>query len=249
MSAGVARFLFLNTGDPPPAIAAAHGDFDTWFRAAIGRPADVCQVHHGQPLPEIDAPLGVIVTGSPAMVSRREPWSEQTADWLGAVMTAGRVPVLGVCYGHQLLAHARGGEVGRNPRGRQMGTAPIGLTRAGRADTLLGPLAANPVVQTTHEECVLRPPLDAAHLATTTVDRYHALRFTPRAWGVQFHPEFDPTIMRAYIQHRREPLLREGFDPERLQARVSPARRAYALLPAFVRHCEELHAPVSRACA
>jgi len=243
----VAGLLIVKTGDAPPAIAAAHGDFDTWFRAAIGRQADLRQVHRGEPLPDPDDPLGVIVTGSPAMVSWRERWSERTAAWLGALMSAGRVPVLGVCYGHQLLAHARGGEVGPNPRGRQMGTAQLRLTRAGHGDALLGPLAANPVAQTTHEECVLQPPRDAVHLASTATDRYHALRFTRRAWGVQFHPEFDPAIMRAYVKHRREPLQHEGFDADAMQARVVPARRAYALLAAFADYCETLHQPLSRA--
>ena len=243
----MARLLIVKTGDAPAAIAAAHGDFDAWFRAAIGRPADICQVHRGQGLPDIDAPLGVIVTGSPAMVSWRQPWSERTAAWLAAVLGAGRVPVLGVCYGHQLLAHARNGEVGPNPRGRQMGTAQLRLTQAGRGDALLGPLAANPIVQTTHEECVLQPPGDAVHLASTATDRYHALRFTPRAWGVQFHPEFDPAIMRAYLEHRREPLRREGFDPDAMQSRLVPARRAYALLAAFADYCETLRQPLSRA--
>ena len=60
------------------------------------------------------------------MVSEREPWSERAAEWLREVAQRG-IPLLGICYGHQLLAHALGGRVGANPQGREIGTVEVGL--------------------------------------------------------------------------------------------------------------------------
>ncbi|MEZ4555438.1 MAG: gamma-glutamyl-gamma-aminobutyrate hydrolase family protein [Caldilineaceae bacterium] len=59
------------------------------------------------------------MTGSHSMVTDRAAWSERSADWLRAVVAA-EWPVLGICFGHQLLAHAWGGVVGP---GIEMGCA------------------------------------------------------------------------------------------------------------------------------
>ncbi len=69
------------------------------------------------PLPEPRHFSGAILTGSHSMVTDHEPWSERTAAWIPAVMAAG-TPLLGICYGHQLIAYALGGDVGPNPRPR-----------------------------------------------------------------------------------------------------------------------------------
>src|SRR5690348_8631928 len=73
---------------------------------------------------------GVVVTGSHSMVSHREPWSERAAQWLAGVVESDRVPVLGICYGHQLLAHALGGEAGDHPAAIEIGTVQVRTTEA-----------------------------------------------------------------------------------------------------------------------
>lgn len=65
-------------------------------------------------------------SGSSAMISHREAWNERTADWLRDA-AACATPVLGICYGHQLLAHALGGRVGPNPHRREIGTVLLRL--------------------------------------------------------------------------------------------------------------------------
>ncbi|HSU40277.1 MAG TPA: GMP synthase, partial [Polyangiaceae bacterium] len=62
------------------------------------------------------------------------------------------------------------------------------------------------------------------------------VRFAPRAWGVQFHPEFDGDVMRGYIAARRPALAAEGIDPEALPAEDAP--EAAEVLRAFARLVE-----------
>ena len=79
------RVLVMKTGSTLPPVLEHHGDFEWWIADGMGvavEDLDVCSVHEGEALPPAEAPAGVVVTGSPAMVSAREPWSEAAAAWL-----------------------------------------------------------------------------------------------------------------------------------------------------------------------
>ena len=229
-------FLILQTGTPV-AMMRRRGGFPHWIRVAAGlRPdeAEVVDVESGA-MPASPRPYaGVIVTGSGAMVSDRLPWSEATAAWLRDAIEGG-TPAFGICYGHQLIAHALGGEVGDNPAGREMGTVEARATEAASTDPLFADLPASFLIQSTHLQTVLSLPAGAAVLATTAQDRHAALRFRDAAWGVQFHPEFSARHMHGYLRARSDALAAEGADPAvRLRAvRATPIARG--ILRQFVR--------------
>src|SRR5690606_38861481 len=108
--------------------------------------------------------------------------------------------VLGVCYGHQLLAHALGGRVDDHPAGREVGTVELELDAAGEGDALFGATPAKFRAHATHRQSVLELPPGATVLARSAHDPHHAVRYAPTAWGLQFHPEFSVGIMRGYLQ-------------------------------------------------
>ena len=221
-----------------------HRGFPHWIRVAAGLASDdavVINVEQGEPLPERAGFAGTIVTGSAAMVTDRHDWSERSAQWLREAADAG-MPLLGICYGHQLLAHALGGEVGDNPAGREMGTIALELEAAAAADVLFAGLPSSFPAQATHLQSVLRLPGGAVPLARSAHDACHAFRWGDAAWGVQFHPEFSTTHMRGYIDARHDALLREGRDPGRLAADVAAAPQARQVLRRFVRHARKLAA-------
>jgi len=225
--------LLIKTGGTIPETRDEFGDFEEWFSRGLGMPGlEHANVFLGEEPPTAGAYSAVIVTGSASMVSHREDWSERTADWLASAVRAG-MPVLGVCFGHQLLAHALGGVVGPNPRGRQIGTQVIDLMPAAASDPLMGSMPSSVSVQTTHIESVLELPPGAVRLATSPRDENHAFRFGARAWGLQFHPEFGADIMRGYIRARAEVIRAEGLDPDSLAASVSETPVAHGLLGRF----------------
>ena len=141
-------FLILETGQPTPSLRR-YGGFPHWIRVAAGLRADeavVVNVEQGEPLPACHARdgmgfAGVLITGSAAMVTERHDWSERSAEWLREAAHAG-LPLFGICYGHQLLAHALGGEVGVNPTGREMGTIDLQLHPHADEDPLFKGLPA-----------------------------------------------------------------------------------------------------------
>ena len=231
----MASVLIVKTGETLPSVAARRGDFEQWIASGLGLAAGqirVVRVDAGEPLPDPDETVGVVVTGSSAMVSERRPWSETTASWL-AVAVGRQTPVLGICYGHQLLAHALGGRVGRNPLGRQIGTVDVALGAEAAGDELLGGLVPVVRVQASHVEAVLALPAGATLLGSTSLDPHHAFRIGSSAWGVQFHPEFDADIMRGYLNARREIILSEGIDVDALLAAVSQTDDGVAVLRRF----------------
>ena len=213
--------------------------FDHWIRVAARLPAQsvaVCAVADGEPLPSQLDWQGVIITGSGAMVSDRLPWSEATAAWLRTIRPL-RIPVLGICYGHQLLAHAFGGEVGYHPAGREMGSVEVNLRDEAGGDPLFRGLPPRFLAQTTHLQTVLQPPSEAVVLADNAHERYNAMRIDQHLWGVQFHPEFSTRHIRSYVDARRRQLQDEGRDWQALRKAIRPAPWSRRVLQRFVQLC------------
>ncbi|HET7359353.1 MAG TPA: glutamine amidotransferase [Rhodanobacteraceae bacterium] len=221
--------LIIVTGHAPAPIRARLGDFDHWFRVALRLPPSRVQAIDAQhaALPAPHAVAGAVITGSSAMVTDRAAWSEHLAGWIRTAMDAS-LPLFGVCYGHQLMAHALGGRVDDLPGGREIGTQRIewldGEAPAFRAHT-------------THQQAVLEAPAGARVLARSPRDARQILEYGPRAMSTQFHPEFSAAAMRGYIALRAGTLRDEGMDVAALLRDVGPAPQARLLLRRFARHC------------
>ena len=225
------------TGTTVPAVKERHGDFDAHFRAGIGdvwagpwSTVDAREVSH--PLPAHDEFAGVIVTGSSSSVTDRlnEPWMPRLEGWLRDAVHA-ELPLLGVCFGHQILASALGGEVRKNPRGRAIGSRTV--TRVAD-DPLLAGLPASFHVNVSHRDHVAVSPANVQKLITADHDDVHAFSVGRFARAVQFHPEFSDQIVRGYIEQRRQILRDEGLDPEALHRDVVDVPHARQLLRNFV---------------
>ena len=229
----------IKTGGTIPQIKQAHGDFEDWFAERMGV-SDLLQVdvYLQEPLPEAEDLAGIVITGSAAMVSDKEDWSENTAAWLARAVH-NEVPVLGVCYGHQLLAQALGGRVGPNPAGRQIGTVEAHRLDSADSDPLLGYLPRVFPAQSSHSEVVLDLPPGAERLVTSPLTENFAIRFAENVWGVQFHPEFSAPVMSEYIHYRADDLRAEGLSPERLLDKTTNTDEANSVLLKFANKFNE----------
>jgi GMP synthase (glutamine-hydrolysing) len=231
----VERVLIVKAGTTIPSVAARRKDFESWIITAMGlaeRQVTVARVREGEPLPPARDFAAAVVTGSSAMVTDREPWSERTAEWLVSAIEQG-TPVLGICYGHQLLAHALGGRVDNNPLGRQIGTLDVTLHDAAEHDPLFSGFPNTLHLPVSHRQVVTQLPAGAALLARSERDPHHAFAFGDHAWGVQFHPEFDADIVRGYIDARRDLLAAEGLDPDQLLRNATDTEHGTLLLRRF----------------
>lgn len=230
--------LIIRTGRAPDNIRARHGDFPHWLRLGAQLAPQrlrVVDVERGESLPPSSEVAGALITGSAAMVTDRAEWSERTAGWIRDAMDA-ELPLFGVCYGHQLMAHALGGRVDYLPGGREIGTLPIELLSAAQQDPLATTLPSVFRAHTTHEQSVLEVPKGATVLARSARDPHHLLRYGKNAVSAQFHPEFNADVMRAYIQRKHDSMRREGFDPHHTYRQVAATPIARRLLKSFARH-------------
>ncbi len=199
-----------------PDIYEQHGDFEDWMVEALEVDRDLVKtidVSQGGELPDCRHLSGIIITGSHAMVTERHPWSDVTADWLRIAVDK-QIPILGICFGHQLLAYALGGTVDYMPDGREVGTLTVHLRPEVQDDPLLHGFPAQIRVQLSHRQAVMTLPPEVVWLGASDRVCHQAFRYGDCVWGMQFHPEFTVGVMEAYTQYAREGLVREGFDPE-----------------------------------
>lgn len=227
------RILVVKTGEPVPMIAEKRGQFAELIKGSIGpgflgEYAIVDVRTEAAPSPR--AADAIVITGSAANVPTREAWMLRAEAWLRDVVAVG-TPVFGICFGHQILAQALGGEVQRNPRGREIGTIAIEQTAS---DPLFEGLPASFRANVTHIDSVVRLPPGAVSLARSPLEDHHAIRFTPSCYGVQFHPEIDAEVMRGYVETRREILASEGFDVDAMLASIDEGEPGRTTLQNFV---------------
>ena len=201
----MSSIIVLKTGTSFPNIVAQFGDFDDWLMRMMGVPVQVYTVYEGDLPAEYEGISGVVLTGSHFQLRIGLPWMLATAHWVrGAV--ALNIPILGVCFGHQMLAYALGGQVGDNPRGAEICTTTVQLSDAAHDDLLFSGLTDDLMIHAAHYHTVLQLPPAATVLASNAVDDHHAVRFSELAWGVQFHPEMQPEVVQAYQDAFREML-------------------------------------------
>lgn len=188
---------------PPEAVIEHVGEQHHWFISALGlQPGDYIVVRPdlGEVLPEPHSVAAAVLSGSWAMVTDHAEWSERSAAWIRSAVEQ-QLPLLGVCFGHQLMSYALGGWVDDNPRGWERGLKPLQMKASFTGDALLSQLPAHFSAWLSHRQSVLQPPPGAQVLASSAQDDCQIIRYTPHALSVQFHPEFTRSIMSACLQH------------------------------------------------
>lgn len=219
------------TAEMAPSYHAVCGEFGPAIAAGIGLPGRAIRVTRNEAPPPPDEIGGLVISGSASMVADPLPWIAPTADYCRRAIGAG-VPTLGICFGHQLLAHAFGGQVGALAGQPEYGTVEILRTPESTGDDLFGALPEQFLVQAAHYQTVVAPPPGATLLASNT-SGVHALRFAPDAWGVQFHPEFSAEGARIIHDIVRDDLKGRGIDVEADRARIGPTPVAAGVLRRF----------------
>jgi GMP synthase (glutamine-hydrolysing) len=141
-----------------------------------------------------------IITGSPRSVYDELDWMLDMEDKIRNAQHHNK-PVLGICFGHQLIAKSFGGRVELNPNGWELGAYPIELTEIGAKSKILSGLKNHAIVYESHGDCVTVLPENAIELALNNKGN-QAYIIHKNMYGVQFHPEFSWDIIKKYVSVR-----------------------------------------------
>ncbi|MBC8185438.1 glutamine amidotransferase [candidate division KSB1 bacterium] len=229
------HIIIIKLGSTYPFLSREYGDFEDWIINQSGlerEKVDILKPYKGDKLPDPALYSGIILTGSHATIMDREEWSERTAAWIPKILEK-KIPLLGICYGHQLIVHAMGGIVDNNPNGIEFGTVEITITEAAKMDPLFKNLPSKMFVHTGHTQSIVKLPQGAQILASSEMDPYTAFFLPPSAWGVQFHPEYNSTIVSGYVKEAGDVLKVEGQNADRIQAKIQSAPEAKNILKTF----------------
>ena len=118
-------------------------------------------------------------------------------------MLESKKPVLGICFGHQLIADTFGGEVILNPKGWELGSCRVNMTEEGEKSMLFDTLNTPLDVFQSHQDVVSELPDGATLLASNNMG-IQSFSYKEQFYGVQFHPEFTKTVMEKYLDIRYE---------------------------------------------
>jgi GMP synthase-like glutamine amidotransferase len=193
------KLAILETGAPPDGVRERFGDYPSMFRKLFGEDAydyATFDVAGGRlPANAEDYPA-YLVTGSSAGVYDRLPWIEPLKDFLRAAK--GRATLVGVCFGHQVMAEAFGGKVVASPKGWGVGLHRYRLTQAQDWMDSAEPIA----VPASHQDQVVKLPPGASVVGGNDFCPFGLLDYGD-AISIQLHPEFDPAYAKALIENRR----------------------------------------------
>ncbi|WP_339389075.1 glutamine amidotransferase [Vibrio caribbeanicus] len=226
------RLLIVNVGSASTLLVEKYGNFEHWAKSAVGETKLVVEFHDGihKPLPPLNSLAGVIIMGSPAMVTQQLPWMKKLeVDVLR--LAENSIPTLGICFGHQLIAKAFGGDVAENPKGLEIGTVTVKRTCESHTDPIFSTLPMQFDAHTIHFQSVVSAPDNATILASNDMESHHAFRIGETTWGVQFHPEFSTDVMRTILHDNRQHLSQSELE-QRLN-RTTDTVNAQSILPKF----------------
>lgn len=196
------NILIIKCGETYPEIKTEYGDFEDWIIARSNLPTSVFKIYNiaeGQILRHPSEYISAIITGSHANVNQRHPWINQLKNWIVTAKYS-NIPVLGVCFGHQIIAEALGGSAIQNPNGTMMGTTKIVLNKEGRFDSMFKNAGSSFETYSMHGFIVVKEPLGAKILANNDENSIIEAYRLDKIYGIQFHPEFTPEIMQEYIK-------------------------------------------------
>ena len=215
------RVAVLETGSPPGGLEQPFGTYPDMFEQLLDvgtlTSFDVQKGQWPKAPAEYDA---YVVTGSPAGVYDPLPWIDDLIGFLRAAK--GQAKLVGICFGHQVMAQAFGGQVIKSPKG--WGVGLHGYQVVGSEPWMDG-LRHFSVAASHQDQVVVRPP-EAEVIASSAFTEFAGLAYKDQpAISFQGHPEFSPEFAKALLLQRRGVRMDEALVDQAIASLDQPNDR------------------------
>lgn len=224
------RLAILECGSPPPKANAKFGGYAGCFKNLLSASCDhpssplkysdlsisVYDIeNHPENYPSLDSIDAILTTGSKHDSYRDDAWIVKLVQFNQEILKQGRVRIIGVCFGHQILARALGARVGKSDRGWEVSVLDMQLSTKGKEifgkETLVRVLLLHShtgytdrmkTIQQMHQDIAYSYPEGVEALASTDKCEVQAMYAPKRLISVQGHPEFTGEIVREICETR-----------------------------------------------
>ena len=225
MSTKIARIFFIAMmGEPGSFDASVYNHLDdkedegAWFVKRFGQLAGISiqtrNVCMGESLPDNAEVDGLVLAGTYNSVHDHTDWQQRVRAWI-PTMRAQKIPMLGICGSHQLIANIEGSAVEKVPGGPFAGTFPVSLTVVGKSSPLLQGIADQDCFHYANSEQVIDVPAGAELLASSSKVPVAALDYGNHCYTTQFHPEGSKLTLGPIWQHKAPQLMQNYHDDDR----------------------------------
>ncbi len=193
------NLAILETGAPPSPLDEEFGRYPDMFEKLLDMKATSYDVAAGALPPDVGRHDAYLITGSPAGVYDDLPWIAKLKTFLQAAR--GRAKLVGICFGHQIMAEAFGGRVEKSAKGWGAGLHSYPIVRH---EPWMDGVSLVSVPASHQDQVILQPPA-AELIASSLFTPYAALAWRDQpAVSFQFHPEFSPDFAKALIAQRHD---------------------------------------------
>ena len=207
------KIAVLQTGRAPDELKAEHGDYDAMCKALLGlTPAEAetfAILDHEFPHDPASFDL-LLITGSRHGVYEDHAWIAPLEDLIRTAYGRGQ-KMIGICFGHQIIAQALGGRVEKSDKGLGVGLMDYDLERSDGSQTPVSLCAW-------HQDQIIEPPQGARTIAHSSFCEFAGLRYADRAITFQAHPEFSRAYVRDLIAQRTPSMLDRDLSRKALQS-------------------------------
>jgi len=224
----MSRIAILSAGPGLPEIVTKYGHSSNWIPDILSKyNIDFIERKvYNNDLGDIDEADGWIITGSKYSIYEDISWIDDLKLYVSKLIDTNKY-ILGICFGHQLLAHCLGAKVKKNPLGWELGSYKISLSKEGLKHHLFSGILDNDVVYESHQDMVCHMPEDLISLASTEKSN-QSFVYGNNIFGVQFHPEFSWEVTRMLMDLR----IKKGVKVDSHKLQVSP--NSYKVLDNFI---------------
>ena len=196
------KIIILDCGPSLEEVSKKYGHSPEWIMTVL-KDTDShflwVKSHEGQTIEYTDGDAWII-TGSPRSVYDDDSWILKLEENIRIAGKNNKL-ILGICFGHQLIAKTFGGRVELNPNGWELGSYSINLTTHGKYSPLFNNMEDKVIVYESHKDSVTEIPPSAIELANNQ-KCIQAFQLYDTLYAVQFHPEFSWDVMKEYVAVR-----------------------------------------------